>query len=176
MNLAGSSPWWLIAMLMLVLVAAAVEDAVRLRISNVTCALVLILALFAMVSHGFPLSLWQNAIVCLAILTIGAAAFAVGLFGGGDVKLLAAIGLWLNLSAALFLLISIALAGGLLAVIYIGARKFALVHIAPGKRNLKVPYGLAIVAGSLFVFGTQLSHRNSDPILNRFGVTQAHNR
>jgi len=42
MNLAAEAPTWLLLVLALLLAAAAVEDAVRLRISNLTCALILI--------------------------------------------------------------------------------------------------------------------------------------
>ena len=170
MNLVIASPEWLIALLVLLLVAAAGEDAVRLRISNLTCALVLVGALIAMSLHGFSLSLWQNALVFVGILVVGTPAFAVGLFGGGDVKLLAAIGLWLDLNSALYLFVAVVLAGGLLGIIYIIVRKLAFVAAATSKRHAKIPYGLAIVAGALFVFGTQLSHRASDPVMARLGV------
>lgn len=176
MNLIVSSPLWLMAFLLVVLLAAATEDAIRLRISNITCGLVLLLALIAMGLHGFPLSLWQNVVVCVAILAVGTALFAAGLFGGGDIKLLAAIGLWLNLSAVLYLLIAIAIAGGILAIGYICARKFGLARPAPGQKGLNVPYGLAIVAGALFVFSTQLNQHNPDPVLDRLGVTRTPGR
>ena len=171
MNLVIASPGWLIALLVLLLIMAAVEDAARLRISNLTCALVLVGALIAIGLHGLSLSLWQNAAIFIAVLVIGTPAFALGLFGGGDVKLLAAIGLWLDLNSALYLFVAVVIAGGLLGLVYIIARKLALVSAAAGKRHGKVPYGLAIVAGALFVFGTQLSSHTSDPVLARLGVT-----
>ena len=176
MNLVVASPGWLVALLIFLLIAAAGEDAARLRISNLTCALVLAGALIAMGLHGLSLSLWQNAVVFIFILVIGTPAFAVGLFGGGDVKLLAAIGLWLDLNSALYLVVSVVLAGGLLGLIYIIARKLAFITAATGKRYAKVPYGLAIVAGALFVFGTQLSNRAPDPVMARLGVVPPHSR
>ena len=48
MNLIVGSPVWLTILLALALAAAAIEDAVRLRISNLTCATVLIGAILAM--------------------------------------------------------------------------------------------------------------------------------
>ena len=43
MNLVVGAPWWLLVLLALVLFAAAIEDAVRFRISNFTClALILV--------------------------------------------------------------------------------------------------------------------------------------
>src|SRR5207302_10328007 len=63
MNLIIGSPWWLIALLFLALVAAALEDGLRLRISNLTCAAVVIGALVAAGFHGFSSALWQNVVV-----------------------------------------------------------------------------------------------------------------
>ena len=84
MNLIIGSPWWLVALLMLALGAAAVEDALRFRISNLTCGAVLGAALVAIAVHGFSPGLWQNAAVFAAILALGTLAFAAGWMGGGD--------------------------------------------------------------------------------------------
>ena len=157
MNLIFSAPIWLIGILALTLIAAAIEDLVRLRISNVTCGIVFFAALLAMILHGFSTSLWQNAVVCIGILIIGMPAFAKGWFGGGDVKLLAALGLWLNLQAALGLLAAVFIAGGIIALIYILVRTIWGVH----RRDGRIAYGLAIVAGALFIFGSQLHERNT---------------
>ena len=164
MHLVLSSPMWLTAILLILLLIAAIEDALRLRISNLTCAAVFVSGLVAMAMQGFPLHLWQNAVVFAAILAIGTGAFAAGWLGGGDVKLLAAIGLWMDLQSALTLLIAVLLAGGVLGMIYIGARVLLHGTKSSGRKYSKVPYGLAIVGGALFVFGIQLSHRASDPM------------
>ena len=167
MNLVVNSPSWLIALLALALAAAAVEDALRLRISNITCVAVFVGALVAVSMHGFTPSLWQNALVCVAILAAGTAAFAAGWLGGGDVKLLAAIGLWLDLKWAGGLIMAVFLAGGLLGMIYIGARIVGSSGRKRSKREKNVPYGLAIVAGAALVFVMQLNQRPADP-LDRF--------
>jgi prepilin peptidase CpaA len=165
MNLVVGAPLWLVGLLALVLLAAAIEDAVRLRISNFTCAAVLLGALISMVLHGFSLGLWQNFVVCVAILMVGMPAFAAGWLGGGDVKLLAALGLWLNLQAALGFVAAVFIAGGVVAIIYIATRPF---RRGPQKdrSSRRVPYGLAIVGGAVFVFGMQLSQRPADPLAN----------
>src|SRR5437764_12004603 len=149
MNLIVSSPWWLIALLVLALVAGAVEDGIRLRISNITCAAVFIGALVAAGFHGFSSTLWQNVVVCVVILVVGTAAFAAGWFGGGDVKLLAAIGLWLDLRAATGLVAAVFIAGGLIALLFIAGRLVIFSGQASKKRDRRIPYGLAIVAGAL---------------------------
>ena len=163
MNLIAEAPIWLVAILLAALVAAAVEDFVRLKISNVTCLVVVVAALAAMVLNGLSLAMWQNFAVGLALLAAGVPLFATGKMGGGDVKLLAATGLWVDISAGVWLLASALLAGGLLALIYI------LVRLARGARTGKkyqskgIPYGIAIAAGAGLIFAGQLGWMTAKP-------------
>lgn len=165
MNLIVDAPLWLIALLAVSLVAAAIEDAVRLRISNLTCLAVFITALIAMAIRGFPAELWQNVIVFALLLLCGTAAFAARLLGGGDIKLLAAVGLWMSFPAAVWLLAAVFMSGGVLAVLFILARpmrrsasKLRGKHAGSG-----IPYGLAIVAGAFLVFAAQLGVLDTKP-------------
>lgn len=148
MNLIELSPLWLVGLFVLGVVAAAAEDARRLRISNITCAAVLVLALVAMGVCGPTLALWQNWLLFILILAIGTIAFSAGLLGGGDVKLLAVVALWVDLRSGLWLLSAILLAGGLVAIAYL------LVGVVRGKamkssRHRRIPYGVAIAVGTL---------------------------
>lgn len=151
MNLPVLAPEWLYLLLLACLAAAAGEDAVRLRISNVTSGAIALLAVASVAIGGPDWDLWQNLVIFSAILALGTAAFAKGLLGGGDVKLLAALGLWTPLKLALPLLTAIFLAGGaiaLLAMLYWQLRK-------PGSSSTKtrrIPYGLAIAIGTAIVF------------------------
>ena len=167
MNLVTTAPAWLLVILALLLAAAAIEDATRLRISNLTCAGVLVAALVAMGFAGFPAGLWQNALLFAALLFGGMFLFGAGKIGGGDVKLLAVIGLWVDLRAGLWLIISVALAGGVLAILYLLARAVLRKRRQrAGKEDRKgagIPYGLAIVTGAAFVFATQLGWPGSEP-------------
>jgi prepilin peptidase CpaA len=156
MNLIVGAPIWLVAILFIALAGAAIEDAVRLRISNLTCGAIFLAAVVAMALQGFSLSLWQNAVICLAILAVGMPAFAAGWFGGGDIKLLAAIGLWLDLNAAVGLVSAVFMAGGIVAIVYITARRVTRPN-APRSERARIPYGLAIVFGAILIFGIQLS-------------------
>ena len=54
------------------------------------------------------------------MLVLGFALFAAGLFGGGDAKLMAAAALWLGWSTGTSVLVFTALAGGVLAIVYLG--------------------------------------------------------
>jgi prepilin peptidase CpaA len=149
MNLLVTAPAWLIFILLLALAAAAVEDAWRLRISNLTCLAVFLLAGLAAALHGPSAGLWQNLAVFAALLVLGTLAFSAGALGGGDVKLLAALGLWVDLRGALWLLAAVFFAGGLLALLFIVARRALRLNSKRERRERRIPYGIAIVAGML---------------------------
>ena len=154
MNLAAEAPHWLALLLVALLVAAALEDAIRLRISNLTCVAILAGAIVAMWLAGLEIRLWQNALVFIGLLAIGTPLFAAGKMGGGDVKLFAVTGLWFHLQAALLFLVSVLIAGGILALLLIALRQLGWSDRARGrwkllKRGGGIPYGVAISAGSI---------------------------
>jgi prepilin peptidase CpaA len=169
------APIWLAALAAAALVAAAVEDMIRLRISNLTVLVVLAGAIAAMAYGGFHGPLWQNALIFVGILVVGTFAFARNWLGGGDVKLLAATGLWVGFEAAPWLLATIFLAGGVVALLFIAVRKFRGKKRSEGNR---IPYGVAIAAGALFLLGNQYVHRPSErglrPLPAIKGVTLPH--
>lgn len=173
MNLIVGAPVWLIALLFVALAGAAIEDAVRLRISNLTCGAVFVSALLAMALHGFTLSLWQNFAIFLLILAIGMPAFAAGWFGGGDIKLLAAIGLWLDFNAVVGMIVAVLMAGGVLALVYLAARRVTRPNPQSPNDYAKVPYGLAIVFGAALIFGIQLTDRPTNPFIEHMRALQA---
>ena len=67
----------------------------------------------------------------LGALVAGMAMFALGWIGGGDAKLFTACALWLGLTSTPVFLLITALAGGLLAVGLLGARKYAFAIHGP---------------------------------------------
>lgn len=156
MNLLMDSPIWLVVLLFIALAAAAIEDFVRLKISNITCVAVLVTALIAMGLHGFPLALWQNGIVFLVLLAAGTPLFVSGKMGGGDVKLLACLGLWVNIAAGVWLLATALMAGGVLALIYIAVRVARGARLGKKYESKGIPYGVAIAAGASLIFAGQL--------------------
>jgi prepilin peptidase CpaA len=158
MNLVPDAPTWLLAILFAALAAAAIEDFIRLRISNITCAVVFVAAITAMVLQGFSLDLWQNLVVFLVLLTAGTLLFAADKIGGGDVKLLAALGLWVDIGTGVWLLVTSLIAGGIVALIYIVVRQFR-----GGKKSKGIPYALAIVSGAGLVLGGQAGWMTSKP-------------
>ena len=153
MNLLATAPIWLAWCLAALLVAAAIEDAVRMRISNILCLAAFVGAIVAMIAGGLEVALWQNLLLFAALLGAGTLLFGKGKMGGGDVKLLAAVGLWCSLKTALTLLPAVFITGGLLALMIIAARTIApkgaggrIIVLKPGSG---IPYGIAIAAGAL---------------------------
>lgn len=98
------------------------------------------------------LSLWPDVAmqlgVALAAFAILAGMFALRMMGGGDVKLLTALALWIKPEWFLELLILMALLGGVLTIV-MGAW-----HVMRRQRDrLAIPYGVAISAAGLWVIG-----------------------
>jgi prepilin peptidase CpaA len=99
------------------------------------------------------LSLWPGVALQLGVgvaaFAVFAAMFALKWMGGGDVKLLTALALWIEPMLFLKLLVMMALVGGLLTLV-MGAW-----HIARRQRDkLAIPYGVAIAIAGLWVIGT----------------------
>jgi prepilin peptidase CpaA len=87
--------------------------------------------------------------VALGTFAVLAGLFALRVMGGGDVKLLSALALWIAPMLFLKLLIVMALLGGVLTLVF-GAR-----HVIRRQREkLAIPYGVAIALAGLWVLGT----------------------
>lgn len=164
MNLVQHAPTWLMLVVGALLIAAAAEDFVRRRISNITCGAVLVTALIAMGFSGFTVDLWQNAVVFLVLLGTGTLLFAGGWMGGGDVKLLAALGLWVDINAGLWLLATTLIAGGVLAAIYLGVRVARGQPLSRKYQSKGIPYGIAIACGAALIFAGQFGLLKSKPV------------
>jgi prepilin peptidase CpaA len=139
-------------------VAAAASDAMSMRIPN---ALILcLLAGYAVTTALSPpgwAGLAASAAVAAALLATGAALFAGGVMGGGDVKLLAVTGLWVGPAETPALLLLTALAGGALALALVLCRAAGLQRPVGGRVAAlcdpmdRVPYGIAIAAAAVVV-------------------------
>ncbi len=154
MKLAAEAPLWLALIFALLLVAGAAEDAVRMRISNITCGLILIAAIVAMAVIGPETRVWQNFAVSGALMAAGMPLFAAGKMGGGDVKLFAASGLWFDIEGGVVLVMAVLIAGGVLALVVLGVRRFrwserTLERVQVLRPEAGIPYGLAVAAGAL---------------------------
>lgn len=85
-----------------------------------------------------------------AALVFFGALFALGMMGGGDVKLIAALALWLPPYALFAMLVWMAVGGGILTLIVLAIHAL---RRAPGRPE--VPYGVAIVAATLLVLANE---------------------
>ncbi len=89
-----------------------------------------------------------------AVMLVCAALFYLGVFGGGDAKVIAAASLWIGLNAVAPFVFWMALAGGLLGLVLIGLRKMKLQPTKEWTKRLLspeegAPYAVAIAAGAL---------------------------
>jgi len=141
-------PHLLLALLAMLLVVAAVVDARTFTISNRLNLAVALLAPLYWLAVGLPL--WPEAAIQLAValgvFVLLAGAFYIGMMGGGDVKLAAALALWFSPASTLQFLVLMSLAGGVLTLIVLVAHRM---RKKPGKP--KIPYGVAIAFGGLVI-------------------------
>ncbi len=141
----------LLAALAIALAVAAATDIATRRIGNrLNAAIALAAPLFWWASG---LALWPGVAVQLALaavtLALCAGLFAIRAMGGGDVKLLTALALWIEPAAFARLVLAMALLGGVLTLLMIAARA----RRGRGER-LAVPYGVAIAAAGLWVLAS----------------------
>jgi len=146
MNLLLDAPLWAQLLLVAILLGAAVQDIAQRKISNWLCLAVILAAAAAAIAIGPTFALWQNALCFALLLAIGTPLFAAGWLGGGDVKLLAALGLWANFTVILPLVACILIGGGVLAALSLAVR-----GARAARRSKGVPYGVAIAVGAAIV-------------------------
>lgn len=129
---------------------AAASDAATRRIPNRLTALLAVVGLARIAAEIAGGGGWQGPLldlaVAAAVLAAGAGLFALGLAGGGDVKLAAAATLWLGVGSVGPFLVVTALAGGVLGLVYLGLGAF---RRRAGRAAPSLPYGIALAAGGL---------------------------
>lgn len=136
---------------------AAASDLATMEIPNRISVIAVALYPLAALACGLP---WQAIALHIGVgfgaFVICWALFCIGVFGGGDAKLIAAATVWTGLSEALpAFLVWTCLAGGLLAVTALVARKHfkpsdarpAFVNRFLGETG--VPYAVAIAVGGI---------------------------
>ena len=154
----GGISWLLIGLLALALVVAAVGDWRSRIIPNwLNCAIAVLAIPFWWVSG---LTLWPQVALQIAVAAglfgLFAIAFHLGAMGGGDVKMVAALALWLPPAAVLQLLVIMSIAGGVLTVAMLIPHR-----VAKSAGNPEIPYGIAIAFAGFWLIGERF--------LNHFG-------
>ncbi len=138
----------LLGLLALLLVIAAAIDVRTYTISNRLNLAVALLAPLFWWSVALPV--WPGVAlqlaVAAAVFVLLALAFYAGMMGGGDVKLAAAVALWLAPPDTLRFLVFMSLAGGVLTVALLIAHRL---RSRPGRPE--IPYGVAIAVGALAI-------------------------
>jgi prepilin peptidase CpaA len=152
----GILSYALAAALVLILLSAGIEDARRREIANWKNAAIALMAPAWWYVQGYGLSdiVWQFGIA-LAVFALFVGAFHFGWMGGGDVKMIGALALWLPMRGVFFMLMIMSVIGGVLTLIMMldhWRRK------APGA--VETPYGVAIAMASMIAL--------SEPIFNQF--------
>jgi prepilin peptidase CpaA len=119
-----------------------------------------IVAFYVPVAVTLPLDIALLHFTAFAVVFIGGfLLFTIGMLGGGDAKLLAAVSLWVGWGIPLFQLVAVvAVFGGILAVLLLGLRTSGVVAVINGygfqpavlDPKKGVPYAVAI-AGAFFV-------------------------
>jgi prepilin peptidase CpaA len=150
--------WTLLAALAVLLVAAAVWDLRKREIPHTIVIAVAVLAIPFWWASG--LALWPDVAwqigVALTVLAVFAIMFVLGWMGGGDVKLLSALALWLPPLAVLMLLVIMSFAGGALTIGTVVWSRMRNPSATP-----EIPYGVAIAFAGLWLI--------SERFLNQFG-------
>ena len=149
-------PVILLSILAALLLLAAVRDIGSRQIPNWLTAVIALLAVPFWLSAGLPL--WPDMAVRVGVAAGLFAAFAaifyLGAMGGGDVKLIAAVALWLPPLAVLHLLAIMAIAGGVLTVFMVARARIAR------SGTPEIPYGVAIAGAAMWLI--------AEPIFNHF--------
>lgn len=142
----------LLGALAIALLIAAFTDLHKRQIGN---------KLNAVIALAAPLWWWANSLslwpdvatqfgFAIAVFAVCCILFAIRQMGGGDVKLLTALALWIPPLPFLKLVIVMALVGGLLTIV------FGAIHIMRRRKDrIAIPYGLAIAVAGLWVLGTE---------------------
>lgn len=142
----------LLGALAIALVVAAATDIHRRQIDNWLNAAIAASAPVWWWASG--LALWPGVAMQLGLAAITfaicAGLFAMRAMGGGDVKLLTALALWITPSWFINLILMMSLLGGVLTIVLACWHK-----IRRQRERLAIPYGVAIASAGLWTLASQ---------------------
>lgn len=146
----------LIALLAAMLIVAAVGD-IRARIipNRLNLAIALLAIPYWIASgHAIWPEMATQVALAFGVTALFAGFFAIGAMGGGDVKLLGALALWLPIGSIVKLIVVMSLAGGVLTLVLL------LRHRAIRcDRPLEIPYGVAIAFSGFWLIGERFLYQ-----------------
>jgi prepilin peptidase CpaA len=133
---------------------AALHDVNSLTIPNWLNLALAALFIPAAVFSGLPIEILIGHVLAgLTAFVIAFGLFAFRVFGGGDAKMIPAVMLWVGPSASMEFLFTMAVTGGLCAMVILLVRQTIPAAVVPGpirapfEEKAGVPYGVAIAAG-----------------------------
>lgn len=149
------------ALFSILMIYAAFSDLTSYTLPNFI-SLILIagaLILYAVIQPPLEVILWHLGVAAIVFI-IGFILFMTGIFGGGDVKVIAALGLWIGPANILGFFTYMAIFGGLIAVALLIFRRAPLPdRYLKNKaisglhdKNEGIPYGVAIAIAALIEF------------------------
>jgi len=158
----GFFSYGLLAALAIALIFAAVTDLQRRQIDNwLNAGIALAAPLFWLASGQGIVDVGFHIVIALVIFTLLAVLFAFGAMGGGDVKLLTALALWIDPISFVKLLVIMSVFGGLLTLVMV-----VLHHVRKRQGRIAVPYGIAISFAGIWVIFSEYFSTASSTILS----------
>lgn len=163
-----SAATFLLGALALLLVSAGIQDVRSREIANWKNIAIALLAPLWWCANG--LAIWPDMAIQLGVAVIVfalfAGAFALGQMGGGDVKLIGALALWLPLQPLIAMMMAMALIGGALTLVMVADQWLRRGHglPRPGKGAHAILLVLAVLGFTLARPGTLVWLRG-EPIL-----------
>lgn len=155
----------LIVALMLLLLSAGIEDARTREIADRKNIAIALLAPLWWWTSGMPV--WPDMAlqmgIGLGVFLLFAQAFRIGMMGGGDVKMIAAIALWLPLPSLFRMLLTMSIAGGAITLLMMVDHRLRRAGGPEEGHAIEVPYGVAIAIAALMIL--------REPIFNPFPHT-----
>ncbi len=139
---------------------AAMRDVETLTISNGLNAIIAFLFIPAMIvaAPGWDVA-GGHILAGVIAFVVSVLLFMLGVFGGGDAKMIPGVMLWLGPEAPWPFMTAMAVIGGALALCVILVRRFVPAQAAPGfaretmTAGNGVPYGVAIAGGAILASG-----------------------
>ncbi|KTT67819.1 A24 family peptidase [Sphingomonas sanguinis] len=149
----------------LLLLSAGIEDARTREIAdrkNIAIALIAPLWWWASDVPVWP-DMAIRIAVAIAVFLLFAQAFRIGMMGGGDVKMIAAIALWLPVPPLFRMMLLMSIAGGIVTVAMLVDHRLRHRKRDEDAPAIEVPYGVAIAIAALLIL--------REPIFNPFPNT-----
>ena len=154
----------------LFLVTAALSDLRSRSIPNALTGGMAVVGVVLCISGSSVIALQPALLASVVSLALGLLLQMARLVGGGDVKLFAAMAVWLGPSGSVNAALATAIAGGVLALFFLRRRTpangeakadgpvpmISRLQLDEGRDFDRVPYGVAVAAGGLWVWWSHL--------------------